>query len=106
MFLKWVHLCLCTGLFVVGGCACFVTALPLGLDQMPDASSSNITSYIAWFVFSMFVGHFLSESLNLFKRKCLNEHMQSSYSLIWALFFTSLHEYSSGLPIFCSVQSG
>ena len=34
--LKWTHLCLCGSLFVAGGCACFVTALPLGLDQMPD----------------------------------------------------------------------
>ena len=84
--LKWVHLCLCTGLFVVGACACVVTALPLGLDQMPDASSSNITSYIAWFVCSLFVGGFLGQSLNLLKRRCLNERMQSSYSLIWALF--------------------
>ena len=84
--LKWILLCSCAGLSVASGCACFVTALPLGLDQMPDASSSNITSYIAWFVCSLFAGDFLSRSLNLLKRKCLNEHMQSSYSLIWALF--------------------
>ena len=70
----------------VGGCAYFVTALPLGLDQKPDASSSNITSYITWFVCNMFVVGFLGQSLNLLKRKCLNQHMQSSYSLIWALF--------------------
>ena len=44
--LKWTHLCLFGSLFVAGGCACFVTALPLGLDQMPDASSSRIISYI------------------------------------------------------------
>ena len=84
--LKWIHLCLCITLFVVGACACVVTALPLGLDQMPDASSSNITSYIAWFVCSIFIGVFLGKSLNLFKRKCLDVLMQSSYSLIWALF--------------------
>ena len=28
-----------------------VTSLQLGLDQMPDASSTSITSFIAWFVF-------------------------------------------------------
>ena len=43
-------------LFVVGCCTCIVTALPLGLDQMPDASSSSITSYIAWLVFTIFIG--------------------------------------------------
>ena len=40
----------------VGGTACLVTALQLGLDQMPDASSANITSFIAWFVFSIALG--------------------------------------------------
>ncbi|XP_064403776.1 solute carrier family 15 member 4-like [Halichondria panicea] len=40
----------------VGGIACLVTALQLGLDQMPDASSANITSFIAWFVFSIALG--------------------------------------------------
>ena len=40
----------------VGLTACLVTALQLGLDQMPDASSANITSFIAWFVFSIALG--------------------------------------------------
>ena len=56
--LKWTHLFFCGGLFVAGVCACFVTALSLGLDQMPDASSSSITSYIAWFVCILFFGMF------------------------------------------------
>ena len=70
--LKWIHLFLSGTLYVVGGCACFVTALPLGLDQMPDASSSNITSYIAWFVCSVFIGFFLCEVLDLLKDNNLN----------------------------------
>ncbi len=32
---------------------CFVCIIQLGLDQMPDASSSSITSFIAWFVFGI-----------------------------------------------------
>ena len=66
--LKWMHLCLVGSLFAVGGCACFVTALPLGLDQMPDASSSSITSYIAWFVCICFFGGFLYEILHYFPK--------------------------------------
>ncbi len=46
----------------VGGTACLVTALQLGLDQMPDASSANITSFIAWFVFSMALGTWILDS--------------------------------------------
>ena len=47
--LKWVHFLLCGTLGAVGSCAC-ITALPLGLDQMPDASASSIASYIACMV--------------------------------------------------------
>ncbi len=46
----------------VGGSACSVTALHLGLDQMPDASSANITSFISWFVFSMAIGAWILDS--------------------------------------------
>ena len=70
--LKWIFFCLISSLFAIGTCACVVTALPLGLDQMPDASSSNITSYIAWFVCSLFIGFFLSEILELLKCNGLN----------------------------------
>ncbi len=40
----------------LGASACIVTALQLGLDQMPDASSDNIISFIKWFIFSAFFG--------------------------------------------------
>ena len=46
------------------GLACFlITSLQLGLDQMPDASSANITSFVAWFVFSLFAGIWISSIL-------------------------------------------
>ena len=64
--LKWIHLCLGGSLFAVSGCACSVTALPLGLNQMPDASSSSITSYIAWFVHNIFFGVFFFGVLDFF----------------------------------------
>ena len=51
---------------MAGGCACLVTALPLGLDQMPDASSSNITSYIAWFVCILCSGGFVLDVTKYF----------------------------------------
>ncbi len=44
------------------GCsACVVTALQLGLDQMPDASSDNIISFIKWLIFSVFFGVWISD---------------------------------------------
>ncbi len=48
--------CIGGSISIVAVVACFVTSLQLGLDQMPDASSSNITSFIAWFVFSIYAG--------------------------------------------------
>ena len=41
---------------VIGIATCATTGLQLGLDQMPDASADNITSFIAWFVISATVG--------------------------------------------------
>ncbi len=42
---------------------CFICILQLGLDQMPDASSSSITSFIAWFVFGISAGRWIGEFL-------------------------------------------
>ncbi len=44
----------------VGGGACLVTMFQLGLDQMPDASSQNIMSYIAWYCITLFFGFWMS----------------------------------------------
>ena len=83
--LKWIHLLLGSSFWAVGACACTLTALHLGLDQMPDASSSSISSYIAWFVCSFFGGGFISEGFNLLGIKCLDKTTHSSYILLWAL---------------------
>ena len=48
-----------------GVIACFVTALQLGLDQMPDASSSNIASFVNWFVFSIFIGFWVFDTISV-----------------------------------------
>ena len=42
-----------------------VMALQLGLDQMPDASSANIASFINWFVFSVFAGAWVVDVVRL-----------------------------------------
>ncbi|XP_064401299.1 solute carrier family 15 member 4-like [Halichondria panicea] len=71
---------------------CFVCTLQLGLDQMPDASSSSITSFIAWFVFSTSAGRWIGEFLEfVLKGNCfgLVEVTITSiqlYSLCAALF--------------------
>ena len=83
--LKEIQLFLSVCFLVLGCCACFVTGLPLGLDQMPDASSSKIASYIAWFVWSLFAGGFLGKICEKLKKYCIAEAMHSNYILIWEL---------------------
>ena len=70
----------------VGGIACLVTALQLGLDQMPDASSANISSFIAWFVFSLALGTWtLDTGFSVFS--CfIRSHMQPE--IFWTQVFS------------------
>ena len=37
----------------IGLMACILPSFQLGLDQMPDASPANITSFISWAVFHL-----------------------------------------------------
>ena len=70
----------------VGGTACLVTALQLGLDQMPDASSANITSFIAWFVFSIALGAWtLDTSFNFSCVGLFNLHVSFLTSQVFSL---------------------
>ena len=83
--LEWIHASVTYGLFVVGLCMCTVTTLPLGLDQMPDASSSSITSFIAWFVCTYFLGFFVYKMLDLVHD---NSKIKIIFSLICCVFST------------------
>ncbi len=66
----------------VGGTACLVTALQLGLDQMPDAFSANITSFIAWFVFTIALGAWILDSgFRVFLCLIRSHHTQPDFFL-------------------------
>ena len=55
-----------------GGSACLVTVFQLGLDQMPDASSAGITSFILLFSPIVFWGPWISSSLYGVINQCTN----------------------------------
>ena len=74
----------------IGYGSCIVTLLQLGLDQMPDASSANITSFIAWFVFSMFAGLWFVDSLDFVPAHCLQHSAFFEYVIVLSL-----------LPVLC-----
>ncbi len=55
MYAVSVLYCIGGSISILAAIACSVTSLQLGLDQMPDASSSNVTSFIAWFVYIQYL---------------------------------------------------
>ena len=88
VYVTSVLYCIGGSLFLVVVVACFVTSLQLGLDQMPDASSSNITSFIAWFVFSIYAGVWIPYVVNLLIT--LDITLCSSQSPYWVIQLYSL----------------
>ena len=48
-----------------------VTSVQLGLDQMPEANSANITSFIAWFVACLYAGNWINSVLSRALTDCL-----------------------------------
>ena len=66
-------------------CICLVTVVTLGLHQMPDASTSDITSFIAWFVCSLEAGYWVCHAVSLVPPGCM-EVFNADDVRIWTLF--------------------
>ena len=60
-----------------GGSACLVTVFQLGLDQMPDASSTTITNYISSYIMALSVGIWLCDSVFTIMGDCVENSVQS-----------------------------
>ena len=81
-------------LYALGACgffACIITVLQLGLDQMPDASSDNVVSFISWFACSAFGGFWISECAYFLPHYCASSNYwlrEELYSLLPALCMT------------------
>ncbi len=71
---------------VVGGLALIIPILQLGLDQMPVASSSNITSFVVWIVFCAYGGMWISSVCFVSIWFCGLENSYSTSSVqLWSL---------------------
>ena len=84
-----IFICSIQVLYLVGAGASTFSMLQLGLDQMPDASSSSITSFVAWLVFNFSVSKWIIETLLNSYLKCLmNDNGQYPANTIqfWSLF--------------------
>ena len=70
-----------------GGGACLATSFQLGLDQMPDTSSTDILSFLKWYVVTVGFGFWVSNFLCYVVPVCFKLH-----------FF---YEIVSLFPVFC-----
>ncbi len=71
--------------FMIGGAGCSLALFQLGMDQMPDASSSSISSFITWFVCSAILGAYFGNFLIALLVFCLDISLHSNYQQIWSL---------------------
>ncbi len=69
---------------LIGQATILVTLLSLVLSQMPDASTANITTFIAWFVCSIQAGYWLCDVTSLVPVWCLKPFI--NYLRIWGFF--------------------
>ena len=72
-------------MFFSGASACLVTVFQLGLDQMPDASSTDIIGYMLWYFVSIAVGFWSSNSLYRINKECSG---QEPFIEVWSLYPT------------------
>ena len=79
-------------LALAGLVACSVTGVQLGLDQMPDASSANIASFVNWFVVSLFAGFWVFDTIFIVTWECAHKPTGENWS-------TQLFSF---LPAVCS----
>ena len=61
LYFMLIFWCTVISIMAIGVTGIFATSLQLGLNQIPDASSSQITSFIAWFVFCLYAGSWISD---------------------------------------------
>ena len=51
--IRWIAECLIGGCLAVGMCGVMVNTMQFGIDQLTDASSSDICSYISWYTWTV-----------------------------------------------------
>ena len=68
------------------GSACLVTVFQLGLDQMPDASSAIIVSYISLFYITLFLGCWIRDVPFKIVAHCTDVYFVQDLSLLPVLF--------------------
>lgn len=66
----------------VGHAAVIVNLVQLGVEQMPEPSSLQISAYIGWIVFTMNLGYWLNEIASYSLFHCLSEPQKAAYFVV------------------------
>ncbi len=88
-YINNIFICSIKILYLVGAGAAAMSTLQLGLDQMPDASSLSITSFVAWLVFNFSFSKWILETfLNSYLKCLMNDNGQYPANTVqlWSLF--------------------
>ena len=81
----FILLALLYGIAIFGVFVCYSVILQLGLDQMPDASSDNITSYIFWYSGSIVGGVWIGNAIYLLLTNCISHISSESIEMVISL---------------------
>ena len=73
-------------LSLLGYGAFLSTSVQLGLDQMPEASSENISSFLNWHYFLVVASYWIVIVLYDIKNECVNEKYNLTYNQILSFF--------------------
>ena len=65
-----------------GSVIIILNSLQLSLEQMPDASAENITSLIAWFVFSLVAGYWAGDTVSDLVLACVPYNRSDLYQVL------------------------
>ena len=79
-------------LIAVGSGPCITSMLQLAMEQIPEASGSQLSSIVSWFIFSSVLGSWMKSFITGVYRHCvaLSEEEHSKYFPILKLLFAAI----------------
>ena len=88
--LKYISVVVAYACVTIGSTGLIVNAIPFGIDQMLGESSEEITAFIHWFVWAMYVGLASGYMINLLPCTSMENDQASLVSMLFAVAVLSL----------------
>ncbi len=91
--LRQVFLCVTFTFGVIGSGAFISTSAQLGLDQMPEASSENIASFLNWHYFVLVISTWLAYVLYIVNVKYINKEYNLTFYQVLSFFLVLISDF-------------